>query len=165
MNLIGWLGAAMLALCGAPAAYKAYMDKHAEGVSGPFIALWLGGEMLTLVYVAPSLNWPLIANYGVNIVFVGIIAYYKWRHLLEMKMPHTYPTLEMEEFVYDHLAKAQWYHSIEGLDCAVLNFENEDFAPGLWAGMEGYKFASGGVIYVITRIDLDNRVLHVKEKK
>lgn len=73
----GWLGSICLAICGAPAAYKVYKDQHAKGLSGPSIALWFIGEVLTLVYVVPQLNWPLIANYGANLIFVSVLVYYK----------------------------------------------------------------------------------------
>lgn len=164
MSFIGWLGSIMLAVCAAPAAYKAYMDKHADGVSGPFIGLWLGGELLTLVYVAPDLNWPLIANYGANIFFVGIIAYYKWSN--KIKFPEyvvEYPTLEMEEFLYDALAKADVYHSIDGSGSKSLIFSSEDFAPGMWAGMEGWEFSQGYVKYRISKVDLENRALSIEK--
>jgi hypothetical protein len=167
MEAIGWLGAMMLALCGAPAAYKVYKDKSAEGLSGAFIGLWLGGEILTLTYVLPIGSIPLIANYALNIVLVGVMAYYKWRHLIVLPKPSVfYPTLEMEEWFYDSLEKADWYWSLtkeNGLRRATLVFAAEHFAPGAWAGMEGWKFAQGRHKYMIVKVDLENRCLHVKE--
>lgn len=73
----GWLGSICLAICGAPAAYKVYKERHARGLSGPSIALWWLGEVLTLIYIVPQLNWPLIANYATNLVFVSVLVYYK----------------------------------------------------------------------------------------
>lgn len=88
MNIIGWIGSIMLAICGVPQLIKTRRDGHAEGISLPFLGLWFGGELLTLGYVAPSLDWPLMANYGANVILVGIIGYYKlWpRHSNKNKL-------------------------------------------------------------------------------
>ncbi len=79
--------------------------------------------------------------------------------------PESYPTLNMRAMLDHDLDKADWYYSIDGSNSAILNFDKEDWAPGLWAGTEGYKFTKGRRIYTITTVDLDNMVLHVKEKK
>jgi uncharacterized protein with PQ loop repeat len=77
LSSIGWLGSAMLSICGLPAAYQSWRDGHSDGLSWPFLALWTGGEVLTLIYVAPSFNWPLLANYSANLLFLGIMIYFK----------------------------------------------------------------------------------------
>ena len=74
---VGFLGSILLALCGAPMAYKSYKDGHSEGVSGLFLFMWTFGEVLTLAYVLYNWDLPLILNYGVNLIFIAIIVKYK----------------------------------------------------------------------------------------
>lgn len=79
MSAIGWLGSLMLAVCCLPQAWQSYRTGHSTGISAWMIGLWGAGEVLTLAYVVPRWDWPLILNYGVNIVAIGVIGYYKWR--------------------------------------------------------------------------------------
>lgn len=39
--------------------------------------MWGFGEVLTLAYVFPKMELPLIFNYSANIVFLLVIGYYK----------------------------------------------------------------------------------------
>lgn len=55
----------------------AIRDGHSRGVSWAFVGLWFTGEVLTLVYVLPKGHLPLIFNYLGNIMFAGIIIWYK----------------------------------------------------------------------------------------
>lgn len=65
MDIIGWLSAACLILCGVPLATRAWKDKHVRGISTLFIFLWTVGELLGIIYVWGNL--PLMANYGFNL--------------------------------------------------------------------------------------------------
>lgn len=76
--MIGWIGSLLLAICGAPQAWTSYTTKSSAGVSSWFLTLWAVGEVLTLVYVLPTMNIPLLTNYTINLLFIGIIAKYKW---------------------------------------------------------------------------------------
>lgn len=74
IEIIGWLGAVLLATCAVPQTWRCCVDGHADGLSWAFIAMWLGGELLTLTYVAaatPSII--LIVNYAVNIACLVVI--------------------------------------------------------------------------------------------
>lgn len=74
IDAIGWLGALLLATCALPQTYKCCVDRNADGLSWGFIGMWLGGELLTLTYVAaatPSII--LIVNYTVNIACLAVI--------------------------------------------------------------------------------------------
>lgn len=73
----GWLGAIFLSICGIPMAWRSFKDKHSNGVDGIFLFLWTLGEVLTLTYVLYTWDLPLILNYGLNLVFIGIVVYYK----------------------------------------------------------------------------------------
>jgi uncharacterized protein with PQ loop repeat len=75
--IVGWLGGIVLALSSLPQAIKTFREGNANGLSGAFIASWLVGEILSLAYVGPTYNWPLIASYGVNLLIVSVIGYYK----------------------------------------------------------------------------------------
>ncbi len=39
--------------------------------------MWGVGEVLTLVYVLPKMEIPLLFNYAANIVFLLVITYFK----------------------------------------------------------------------------------------
>lgn len=79
-EILGWVGALMLAVCAVPQAWLSIKQGHARGVSNGLLALWLFGEAFTLAYILklPELNWPLICNYAANIVFVSVIIWYKF---------------------------------------------------------------------------------------
>lgn len=77
MEVIGWVGSIMLALCGLPQAIKSYRTKSSKDISIWFLVLWLLGEVLTLVYVFPKLDWPLIMNYSFNIGLICVILKYR----------------------------------------------------------------------------------------
>jgi uncharacterized protein with PQ loop repeat len=79
IDFIGWTGSLLLAICGLPQAYHAIKYKHANGITWGFISMWLSGEILTLIYISPSLNLPLLVNYSANILFLLIIIFYKVR--------------------------------------------------------------------------------------
>jgi len=77
LEIVGWLGAACFAICGAPQAYKCWKEKNAKGISWGLILLWTLGEALTLLYVLPKKDLPLIFNYLANLGFLSIILTYK----------------------------------------------------------------------------------------
>jgi len=69
----------MLGLCALPQAIASYRTKDSSGISFLFLLLWLGGEVLTLLYiVGTSMQLPLIANYLFNILCLIVILRY-WR--------------------------------------------------------------------------------------
>jgi hypothetical protein len=75
-RLAGWLGAALLALCGLPLAWQVWCDAHAAGIDWPFLGAWYGGEILMLYYVGKMTEWsdtPLLFNYGVNTLALTFI--------------------------------------------------------------------------------------------
>lgn len=76
LDIIGWIGSFMFAICAIPQAWKCYKEKNGDGLSWPFILLWLGGEILTFIYVWPKRDWPLLFNYTVNLASLLVIIYY-----------------------------------------------------------------------------------------
>ncbi len=80
MEIIGWIGAVLLAFCGLPQAWKSIKDGNSDGITWSFMGMWLIGEILTLMYIWPEHQIPLITNYILNIVFSSIILWYKIPH-------------------------------------------------------------------------------------
>ncbi len=78
IELIGLLGSICFALCGVPAAWEAYKNKHCHFAWG-FLWLWAVGEILTLIYVLAVQEWILLLNYGVNLICIIILMYYNQR--------------------------------------------------------------------------------------
>lgn len=80
MILIGWLGATLLALCGVPEVIKTYQENVCN-LSWGFMLMWLFGELLTIIYVIFKLKnkaiWPLIFNYGINIICILLLIFFK----------------------------------------------------------------------------------------
>jgi uncharacterized protein with PQ loop repeat len=77
MEIIGYIGSIMLAICGLPQAIESYKTKSSEGLTWGFILLWFFGELFTFAYVLPKMDLPLLINYSVNIIFLIIILYFK----------------------------------------------------------------------------------------
>ena len=78
MEIIGWIGSILLALCAVPLAWTSYWNKNSNGISNAFLTMWLVGELLTAAYVLPKKDYPLLFNYGLNIVCLAIVIRYKF---------------------------------------------------------------------------------------
>lgn len=78
MELIGWIGSTLLALCAIPLAWECYKQKHSNGISNTFLAMWLVGEILTFAYVLPKQDYPLLLNYSLNIICLAVVIRYKF---------------------------------------------------------------------------------------
>jgi len=77
METVGWIGAVLFAICGLPQAWQCYHDGHSRGLNWFFLAAWLGGEILTIIYIWPKRDYPLLFNYLLNLVFLGVMIRYK----------------------------------------------------------------------------------------
>ncbi len=74
INIIGWIGAVLLATCGLPQLFKSIKTKNFDGLSLVFIIWWLLGEIFLLIYVSyEAFKLPLLFNYGINILVCLII--------------------------------------------------------------------------------------------
>ena len=78
LTALGWLSAGCLALCAAPQCIKSLRTKQARDLSWAFLLLWFIGEVAGLIYLLPQLltNYqvtPIVVNYALNCVFVGLI--------------------------------------------------------------------------------------------
>ena len=79
MEIIGWVGSILLALCAVPLAWESYKQKHSNGISNLFLTMWLVGELLTAAYVLPKQDYPLLLNYGLNIACLVVVIRYKFK--------------------------------------------------------------------------------------
>lgn len=79
IEIIGWLGSMLFAFCAWPQTAIVWKQKHADGLSGWFLLMWMAGEVLCFIYVAgqPTVQYPLLANYFINFLMLLIIIYYK----------------------------------------------------------------------------------------
>ncbi len=77
METIGWLGSLLLAFCGLPQALESYRTKNSDGLTWGFLLMWFWGELLTFVYVFPTMMLPLVFNYTANMIFLVVILFYK----------------------------------------------------------------------------------------
>lgn len=77
MELIGYIGSISLAICGLPQCIMSIKQGHSNGISLGFLLLWTIGEILTLVYILPKLDIPLLLNYSANIIFLTVIWKYR----------------------------------------------------------------------------------------
>lgn len=76
-EFFGWIGSALFAICGLPQALQSIKDGNSRGLNWFFLLAWFGGEIFTIIYVWPKMDLPLLANYAVNLIFLGIMLKYK----------------------------------------------------------------------------------------
>jgi uncharacterized protein with PQ loop repeat len=77
IQIIGWIGASLLAFCGLPQAWKSFKDGNSDGISWMFILMWGLGELFGLVYIISLGAIPLILNYTLNLALVSVIFWFK----------------------------------------------------------------------------------------
>lgn len=85
-NAIGWLGAALFAVCALPQVMKTWKSKKADDLSWLFLLFWLFGEIFTFIYIVAddlilkTTHFPLYINYSFNIVLVLYLVYAKKKY-------------------------------------------------------------------------------------
>lgn len=77
IDVFGWLSSLLFCICGAPQAYLSFREKTSAGISTSFLLLWIGGELLGIIYILPKNDYPILINYLINLIFISIILYYK----------------------------------------------------------------------------------------
>ena len=77
MEALGWIGAVCFAVCGIPQALQSVRDGHSRGLNWGFLGCWLIGEVLTIAYVWPKADWPLLCNYIANLALLLVMLRYK----------------------------------------------------------------------------------------
>lgn len=77
IELFGYIGVAAFTLCALPQAFMSWKEKHSYGVAPGYLLMWLTGELCMLPYAVYNGLIPLVINYGLNLVFLAVIGYYK----------------------------------------------------------------------------------------
>lgn len=75
MSIIGWLGAFFLAICSFPEVFDTIRKGH-NSSSFLFLLFWILGEIFLFIYVLPKRDYPLLANYVLNIILISILLFY-----------------------------------------------------------------------------------------
>ena len=88
IEVTGWIGSFLLSTCGLPLVIDIYKKKSVKNLSFPFIVWWFVGEILLLIYVGlqDRVSWPLIFNYGFNIVCLLILFWFYFLYRKEKKI-------------------------------------------------------------------------------
>lgn len=82
-EFIGWLGAALFAICALPQVVKTFKTKKADDLSWLFLLLWFFGEIFTFAYLIVddfkigTTHFPLYINYVFNTLMVVYLMYAK----------------------------------------------------------------------------------------
>ena len=90
VDIVGWIGSLAFAICGAPQAYQCWKQKHADGISAAFLALWVIGEVCSLIFVVLTihpLSYPLVMNYALNLFFTLVMVRFKLRRKFVGSIP------------------------------------------------------------------------------
>ena len=78
MLWIGWVSSICLTICGIPLAIEAIYT--GEGLDNKwFLWLWYIGELTGLIYCVSLTSYPLIFNYGLNLLIISPVLYYSYR--------------------------------------------------------------------------------------
>jgi hypothetical protein len=76
VELSGYLGSFLLAVCGAPEAWRSIKRKKCD-IGYAFLIMWLAGEVLLCYYNTEVNSIPLYINYGFNILLISIMLFYR----------------------------------------------------------------------------------------
>ena len=77
LEIIGIIGAIILAFSSLPQVILTFKQGHIKGISDGLIVMWSIGVILMFIYVLPTGSIPLIGNYLLNIIFVGVLVFYR----------------------------------------------------------------------------------------
>lgn len=76
MDLYGYLGGGLLAVCALPEAYRTIRDRECH-LGWALLLMWFFGEGFMLVYSLELDDYALILNYGLNLIFLVPMLYFK----------------------------------------------------------------------------------------
>ena len=75
---IGWIGSTLFSMCAIPQAWSSWKNKNSDGLTWPFLLMWLGGEIATMYYVSGKPDvLPLVVNYWINLALLLVIIWYR----------------------------------------------------------------------------------------
>ena len=74
VDLVGWLGAGLLAICSFPQTIKNIKEGSSRNLSPLFIWFWFSGELFTFIYIClDKFSWSLFFNYALNLTFSAVL--------------------------------------------------------------------------------------------
>ena len=76
-DMMGWLGALLLAICAIPLTLEALIRKKVQ-IQSVFLLIWFAGEVLMFLYVIPLKDVPLLVNYLANIILLLPVMWVKF---------------------------------------------------------------------------------------
>lgn len=82
MELLGYIGGGLLAVCALPETYRTVRDKECH-LGWAFLLLWFFGEVFMLMYGLQLDDLPLILNYGLNIILLIPMLYFKIKNYIK----------------------------------------------------------------------------------
>lgn len=79
-SFLGFIGSICLAVSAAPQAFKSWKEGHSKGLADLTLWLWFIGEVLMFLYVLINFidDYPLVLNYGANLIIMSVILKYKY---------------------------------------------------------------------------------------
>ena len=80
VELTGYIGAILLAVCAFPQMVVSIIDGHSRGLSQYFLLTWYLGELLMLAFCVQTIGMvgPLFWNYLINVLMLTVIVRYKY---------------------------------------------------------------------------------------
>jgi uncharacterized protein with PQ loop repeat len=80
IEVIGYSGALLLAVCALPQMIMSIRQGHARGISHLFLLSWYVGELLMLAFCVATIGigGPLFWNYLANTLMLSVIVRYKY---------------------------------------------------------------------------------------
>lgn len=78
IELLGWIGGILFALCAIPQAWQSWKRKNSDGLTWAFLMMWWFGELATVIYVHQKDDvLPLLVNYYFNMALLSVIIWFK----------------------------------------------------------------------------------------
>lgn len=84
MLIFGIIGGFLLSICIIPEVVRTIKDKHCY-INGLTLFSWFSGCLLMVVYTIYIKDIPLLINYILGSLCLGVISYYKLRKRKELK--------------------------------------------------------------------------------
>lgn len=78
LKALAWFGTLILVVRGVPQAYLCWKQGHSLGLSSSMLWLWFVGSIFMLPNSMGNLNGPIVTVYLTNVLFVGIMLFYKY---------------------------------------------------------------------------------------
>lgn len=81
LEIIGFLGATCLSLCSLPQVVRTIRTNHVKSFDPMYLWLWFSGCVFMTTYILSTDNImiPLLVNYMLNSLSVGILLFYYYR--------------------------------------------------------------------------------------